>query len=127
MFNGGEICWNSSKQCNMAYFTTEAEYFAANDAVKEAVCLKNFIIDLGVVRISGPNLKSFVISYVMWRKPRNLEIIISPSTYFESITFDPRNWIEVMFKFSTFLQMTTQQILSQMCCLKPSLISMLSS
>ena len=47
--NGGEMSWKSSKQPTIAYSMTEAEYIATSDATKEAVWLKKFIIDLGVV------------------------------------------------------------------------------
>ena len=47
--NGGAVSWKSSKQPTTADSTTEAEYIAASDAAKEAVWLKKFITDLGVI------------------------------------------------------------------------------
>ena len=47
--NGGAVSWKSSKQCTIADSTTEAEYIAAADAAKEAVWMKKFISELGVV------------------------------------------------------------------------------
>ena len=47
--NGGAISWRSSKQSTIADSSTEAEYIAALDAAKEAVWMKKFIEDLGVV------------------------------------------------------------------------------
>ena len=47
--NGGAVSWKSSKQSTVADSTTEAEYIAASDAAKEAVWIKKFISDLGVV------------------------------------------------------------------------------
>lgn len=47
--NGGAISWKSSKQSTVADSTTEAEYIAACDAAKEAVWIKKFVSDLGVV------------------------------------------------------------------------------
>ncbi|KAJ9545527.1 hypothetical protein OSB04_025234 [Centaurea solstitialis] len=47
--NGGAISWKSSKQDTIADSTTEAEYIAASDTAKEAVWLRNFIMDLRVV------------------------------------------------------------------------------
>ena len=47
--NGGAVSWKSSKQATVADSTTEAEYIAASDAAKEAVWIKKFISDLGVV------------------------------------------------------------------------------
>ncbi|KAJ9542372.1 hypothetical protein OSB04_028878 [Centaurea solstitialis] len=53
--NGGAISWKSSKQDTIADSTTEAEYIAASDAAKEAVWLRNFLLDLRVVAsISRP-------------------------------------------------------------------------
>nr|KAJ0205032.1 hypothetical protein LSAT_V11C500233370 [Lactuca sativa] len=47
--NGGAVTWKSSKQETVAYSTCESEYIAASEASKEAIWLKNFIGDLGVV------------------------------------------------------------------------------
>ena len=49
--NGGAISWKSSKQEMTADFTTESEYIAASEAAKEAVWIKEFITELGVVPI----------------------------------------------------------------------------
>ena len=46
---GGAIVWKSVKQKCIADSTMEAEYVAASEAAKEAVWLKNFLLDLGVV------------------------------------------------------------------------------
>ena len=47
--NGGAVSWKSSKQETTADSTTEAEYIAASEAAKEAVWIKKFITELGVV------------------------------------------------------------------------------
>ena len=47
--NGGAISWKSSKQETVADSTCESEYIAASKAAKEAIWLKNFIGDLGVL------------------------------------------------------------------------------
>ncbi|KAK8701269.1 hypothetical protein V6N13_019659 [Hibiscus sabdariffa] len=47
--NGGAISWKSSKQDTVADSTTEAEYIAASEAAKEAVWIKKFVTELGVV------------------------------------------------------------------------------
>ncbi|KAK8715893.1 hypothetical protein V6N13_043218 [Hibiscus sabdariffa] len=47
--NGGAVSWKSSKQDTVDDSTTEAEYIAASEAAKEAVWIKNFITELGVV------------------------------------------------------------------------------
>ena len=47
--NGGAVTWKSSKQDTVADSTCESEYIAVSEASKEAIWLKNFIGDLGVV------------------------------------------------------------------------------
>ena len=47
--NDGVVSWKSSKQSTVADSTTKAKYIAASDAAKEAVWIKKFITDLGVV------------------------------------------------------------------------------
>ncbi|KAK8559203.1 hypothetical protein V6N12_042485 [Hibiscus sabdariffa] len=47
--NGGAVGWKSSKQDTVAGSTTEAEYIAASEAAKEAVWIKKFITELGVI------------------------------------------------------------------------------
>ncbi|KAJ9556430.1 hypothetical protein OSB04_011044 [Centaurea solstitialis] len=49
LLNGRAVSWRSSKQSTIADSTTEAEYIAVNEAAKEAVWMKKFIGDLGVV------------------------------------------------------------------------------
>ena len=46
---GGAVSWKSVKQRCVADSTMEAEYVAASEAAKEAVWLKKFLQDLGVV------------------------------------------------------------------------------
>ncbi|KAL0347852.1 UNVERIFIED_CONTAM: Retrovirus-related Pol polyprotein from transposon TNT 1-94 [Sesamum calycinum] len=47
--NSGVVAWKSSKQDTIADSTTEVEYIAASEAAKEAVWIKNYIQELGVV------------------------------------------------------------------------------
>ncbi|CAJ2653211.1 unnamed protein product [Trifolium pratense] len=47
--NGGAVSWKSSKQETVADSMTEAEYIAASSAAKEAVWIKKFISELGIV------------------------------------------------------------------------------
>ena len=49
------MSWKSSKQSTIANSTMELEYIAASDAAKEAVWVRKFISELGVVStISDP-------------------------------------------------------------------------
>ncbi|KAK1606139.1 hypothetical protein QYE76_029812 [Lolium multiflorum] len=47
--NGYTDSWASSKQCTVAKSSTESEYIAASEASSEAVWMKRFIVELGVV------------------------------------------------------------------------------
>ena len=47
--NGGAVSSKSSKQETVADSTTEAEYIAASEAAKEAVWIRKFVSELGVV------------------------------------------------------------------------------
>ncbi|KAK1682599.1 hypothetical protein QYE76_043447 [Lolium multiflorum] len=49
ILNGAAVSWSSSKQCTVAKSSTESEYIAASEASSEAVWMKRFIIELGVV------------------------------------------------------------------------------
>ena len=51
--NCGAIDWRSSKQSTVAQSTTKAEYIAASEAAQEAVWIKKFVAELGVV----PNIE----------------------------------------------------------------------
>jgi hypothetical protein len=47
--NGAAVSWKSSKQDTIVDSMKEAEYIAASEATKEAVWIRNFISELGVV------------------------------------------------------------------------------
>ena len=47
---GGPVCWRSTLQSTVALSTTEAEYMAATEAIKEAIWLHGLISDLGIVQ-----------------------------------------------------------------------------
>ncbi|KAK1611506.1 hypothetical protein QYE76_035179 [Lolium multiflorum] len=49
ILNGAAVSWSSSKQCTVAKSSTESEYIAASEASCEAVWMKRFIVELGVV------------------------------------------------------------------------------
>ena len=50
ILGGGAISWKSVKQSCVADSTMKAEYVAACEAAKEAIWLKKFLSNLGVVR-----------------------------------------------------------------------------
>ena len=58
-FGGGAISWRSVKQSSIADSTMEVEYIATSKAAKEAVWLKNFLLDLEVV----PSAQSAITLY----------------------------------------------------------------
>jgi hypothetical protein len=47
--NRGAMRWKSSKKDTVADSTTEAKYIATSEAVKEAIWIKNFVSELGIV------------------------------------------------------------------------------
>ena len=58
-FGDGAISWRNVKQSSIVDSTMEAEYIAASEAAKEAVWLKNFLLDLEVV----PSAQSAITLY----------------------------------------------------------------
>ncbi|KAK8957726.1 hypothetical protein KSP39_PZI001286 [Platanthera zijinensis] len=59
LLNGGAVSWRSWKQSTTADSTTAAEVMAAAEASKEAVWIKKFLEELGVVASSGEPLRLF--------------------------------------------------------------------
>ncbi|GKD82253.1 secreted RxLR effector protein 161-like protein [Tanacetum coccineum] len=59
LLNGGAVTWKSSKQDIVANSTCESEYIAACKASKEAIWMKHFIGDLGVVPIVQDPIEIF--------------------------------------------------------------------
>ena len=47
---GGPVSWRSTLQTTVALSTTEAEYMAVADAIKEAICLHGLVEDLGILQ-----------------------------------------------------------------------------
>ena len=47
---GGPVSWRSTLQSTVALSTTEAEYMAATEAIKEAIWLQGLFDDLGIVQ-----------------------------------------------------------------------------
>src|SRR3954468_16318164 len=48
MVNGGAVSWRSGKQSSIAQYSMDSEYMAAAEAAYEAVCLREFVTELGV-------------------------------------------------------------------------------
>nr|GEW98674.1 retrovirus-related Pol polyprotein from transposon TNT 1-94 [Tanacetum cinerariifolium] len=59
VLNGGVVDWKSTKQSIFATSSTDAEYIAAFDALKEAVWIRKFISGLGIV----PTIKEPISMY----------------------------------------------------------------
>src|SRR3954462_12403004 len=49
ILNGAAVSWRSAKQSVVARSSTESEYMAASEASQEAIWMKAFIAELGVV------------------------------------------------------------------------------
>ncbi|KAL0462953.1 UNVERIFIED_CONTAM: Retrovirus-related Pol polyprotein from transposon TNT 1-94 [Sesamum latifolium] len=60
--NSAVVAWKSSKYNTTVNSTTKAEYIAASEAAKEAVWMKNYIQELGVVLALLSPWLSFVIT-----------------------------------------------------------------
>ena len=83
---GGAITWRSVKQSCTADSTMEAEYVATCEATKEAVWLKKFLSDLGVVRIEQVPLLCFATIVEQLHNQKTQGITRKESTLRESIT-----------------------------------------
>ncbi|GKF10359.1 hypothetical protein Tco_0048285, partial [Tanacetum coccineum] len=57
--NGGAVDWKSKKQTTIAMSATQAEYMAASEAAMEAVWIRKFVGDLGVM----PSIKKPINMY----------------------------------------------------------------
>ena len=72
---GGEaITWRSVKQSYIVDSTMEAEYVAAYEAAKDAIWLKKFLSDFGVVRIEQVPITFFCNNnraFAQWKDPTN--------------------------------------------------------
>ncbi|GJZ04002.1 hypothetical protein Tco_0537277 [Tanacetum coccineum] len=59
ILNGGALDWKSSKQSTTAMSAIEAEYIATSEAAMEAVCIRKFILGLGIVPTINKPIKMF--------------------------------------------------------------------
>ncbi|KAL0405841.1 UNVERIFIED_CONTAM: hypothetical protein Slati_3898000 [Sesamum latifolium] len=85
--NGGVVGWKSFSQDTTSDSTTEAEYIAALEAAKEAVWMKNYIQELGVV----PNIAEPVVIFCdnngAIAQAREPNLIIVPSTFLDATIY----------------------------------------
>jgi len=51
VLGGAAISWISKKQSTVALSSTEAEYMALTQAVKESIWLQAILVDLGILRL----------------------------------------------------------------------------
>ncbi|KAK8694820.1 hypothetical protein V6N13_072364 [Hibiscus sabdariffa] len=79
--NGGAVSWKSSKQDIVADSTTEAEYIAASEAAKEAVWIKKFIKELGVVLSIADAVDLYCDNNGAIAQARNTDLINDPNTF----------------------------------------------
>src|SRR3954447_14469014 len=49
ILNGAAVSWRSAKQSSIVKSSTESKYLAASEAAQEAIWVKEFITELGVV------------------------------------------------------------------------------
>ena len=84
--NGGAVSWKSFKQTTTADSTTEAEYVAASEAAKEAVWMRKFVFELGVVPSMAYPISVLIIQ-VLLHKLRNQEHIRNQNIFSVNITF----------------------------------------
>ncbi|GKE11801.1 hypothetical protein Tco_1415352, partial [Tanacetum coccineum] len=59
ILNGGAVDWKSTKQSITATSSTKVEYMAASEASKEAVWIRKFISELGVVSTNEEPMKIY--------------------------------------------------------------------
>ena len=96
---GGAITWKSVKQSCIADSTMEAGYVAACEAAKDAVWLKKFLSDLGVVRIKQVPITLFCDNsgvVAQSKDPRNhKEITLRESTTsFKTLLLMEMSWLQ---------------------------------
>ena len=83
---GGAISWRSTKKSCIADSTMEAEYVVACEIAKEALWLKKFFSNLGVMRMEQVPITLFSTIVEQLNNPKIQEIIKKESTLRESTT-----------------------------------------
>ncbi|KAL0455634.1 UNVERIFIED_CONTAM: Retrovirus-related Pol polyprotein from transposon TNT 1-94 [Sesamum latifolium] len=85
--NGGVVAWKSSKQDTTADSTTEAEYITASEAAKEAVWMKNYIQELGVVPSIAEPVVIFCDNNGAIAQAKDRDLITVPSTFLDATIY----------------------------------------
>ena len=83
---GGAISWRSTKQPCIADSTMEAEYVVACEIAKEALWLKKFFSNLGIMRMEQVPITLFSTIVEQLHNPKIQEIIRKESTLRENTT-----------------------------------------
>jgi hypothetical protein len=52
----GAVSWNCKRQLTIALSTTEAEYMATSQCTKEAIWLRKFMADVGLVQVGATSI-----------------------------------------------------------------------
>ncbi|KAL0318251.1 UNVERIFIED_CONTAM: hypothetical protein Scaly_2849600 [Sesamum calycinum] len=99
------VWWLGRVPSRIADSTTEVEYIAASEAAKEAVWMKNYIQELGVV----PSIAEPVVIFsdnnrAIARKQRNRDLITDPNTFSNDTICLERWWEEVTFGWTESTQ-----------------------
>ncbi|KAL0411201.1 UNVERIFIED_CONTAM: Retrovirus-related Pol polyprotein from transposon TNT 1-94 [Sesamum latifolium] len=88
--NGGVVAWKSSKQDTTADSTTEAEYIAASEAAKEAIWMKNYIQELGVVPSIAEPVVIFCDNNGAIAQAKEPRFITVPNTFLDATIYSGR-------------------------------------
>ena len=89
VLNGAAIAWNSKKQSTVALSSTEAEYMALSQAVKESIWLQGILQDVGARRHLEEIRNINVDNQGAIALARNTGISCTYETYRYTISFSP--------------------------------------
>nr|GFB97798.1 retrotransposon protein, putative, Ty1-copia subclass [Tanacetum cinerariifolium] len=106
VLNGGAVVWKSSKQSTTAQHAIEAKYIVASEAAKEAVWIRKFIDELGVVPSNDYPIKMIVTIMLQLSWPKNQEFRKATDTLQENIIMFVIALKLAKLIVSTFIHMT---------------------
>ncbi|GJY42879.1 hypothetical protein Tco_0431092 [Tanacetum coccineum] len=81
--NGGAVDWKSKKQTTIVMHATQSEYMAASEAAMEAVWIRKFVGDLGVMPSINKPINMYCDNLLQSHSPMNLVIIRLPALVLE--------------------------------------------